>query len=113
MDELQKALSKTNISDYKIEKFDGDTLVLLGSFDLTYYYEVKITFQEVDYINCPSYFDTDRIRLATIEEREQFREQCQLEKEDLMIVFDVDVLKTFYFIICLDFQFEMGLKYYT
>jgi hypothetical protein len=30
-----------------------------------------------------------------------------------MIVFDVDVLDTYYFIICQDFEYEIGLKHYT
>lgn len=103
MEEFQRALLDTNICDYTIDEFDGDTLVLKGSFDLAYYYEVIITFREVDYINCPVYFDTDRIRLSSTEEREKYRVQCQLEKEDLMIVFVQDVLNTFYFVICQDF----------
>jgi hypothetical protein len=112
MAELQKALSETNISDYKIDSFDGDTLVLLGSFDLTYYYQIKLTFRQVDYINCPSYFDIERVRLATEKEREQNRVQCQLDKEDIMVILDADVLETYYFIVCQDFEYEMGLQYH-
>jgi hypothetical protein len=106
--ELEEALFKTNISDYQINSFDGNTLVMVGSFDLTYYYEIKLTFKEVDYVNCPSYFDTDRIRLATTEERQKYKKQCQLDHSDYMVVFDVDVLDTFYFIVCMDFEFEKG-----
>ncbi|OXS76449.1 hypothetical protein B1B04_05620 [Lysinibacillus sp. KCTC 33748] len=113
MEELQKALYETNIFDYQIDNFDGDTLVLLGSFDLAYYYEIKLTFKKVDYINCPSFFDIDRIRLATEEEKQKNSIQCQLDKEDIMIVFDVDVLETYYFIICQDFEYEMGLRYFN
>ncbi len=80
---------------------------LMNLLEITmYYYEVKITFLEVDYINCPVYFDTDS-RFASTEEREKYRGQCQLEKEDLMIVFDFDVSNTFYYLS--SFEFEMGL----
>jgi len=91
MKELEEALSKTNISDYQVNSFDGNTLVMVGSF-----------------VNCPSYFDTDRIRLATTEEKQMYKKQCQLDHSDCMIIFDVDVLDTFYFIVCMDFEYEMG-----
>ena len=110
MEKLQKALSDTNISDYLIREFDGNNLILLGSFDLSYYFEIKFSFYKVDYINCPTYFSANQIRFATVEEKNRYREECMIEPEDLMIVFEDDTFKTFYFIICENFRYELGLK---
>ena len=110
MEELEKALSKTNISDYQINSFDGNTLVMVGSFDLAYYYEVKLTFYSVDYINCPTYFGIERIRFATEEERNKNKNNSMIEPEDLMIVFEHNTFNQLYFIICEDFNYEFGVK---
>ena len=56
---LNSYLSKSNCSDFRIEKFDGCKLYIVGSFDLCYYYEVKIIFHEVSEIIMNSYFNLD------------------------------------------------------
>lgn len=43
-------------TDFALHAFDGDTLVMVGSFDLAYYYDVELRFHAVGRIDCPVRF---------------------------------------------------------
>ncbi len=49
-------LSTDGVDEFRIDPFDGSRLVLIGSFGLCYYYDVEVTFTEVAFIRCPTYF---------------------------------------------------------
>ncbi|OZM58462.1 hypothetical protein CIB95_02525 [Lottiidibacillus patelloidae] len=113
---LESELSQSNISDYLIRTYDsnenkleGNELIILGSIYHTYYYEIKLTFINVSYISCPTFFSSNNIRLATKSEIVQLK--VALEPEEIVLVFE-DWSKDFYFVVCEDFKYEMGLKYY-
>jgi hypothetical protein len=60
--------------DFEVRSFgtnqeDGDdSLVIVGSRDLTYYYDAKVTFLGVDYLALPTRFSHGLFRLATADE---------------------------------------------
>ncbi|OZM58715.1 hypothetical protein CIB95_03865 [Lottiidibacillus patelloidae] len=63
IEKLQSELSQSNISDYLIRTYDsnenkweGNELIILGSIYHTWYYEIKLTFINVSYISCPTFF---------------------------------------------------------
>jgi hypothetical protein len=43
-------------TDFFLQSFDGHRLVVVGSFDLSYYHYIELHFMEVDHINCPVCF---------------------------------------------------------
>ncbi|MDB5308370.1 MAG: hypothetical protein JWO38_2572 [Gemmataceae bacterium] len=43
-------------SDFHIRSFDGQRLILVGSFDLCYYHGLELHFIEVTHIDCPVWF---------------------------------------------------------
>ena len=48
-------LSADGVDEFRFHSFDGSRLVLIGSFDLSYYHDVEVTFTEVAFIRCPTY----------------------------------------------------------
>ncbi len=52
------------VDSYHIKSFDGWRLVLVGSFDLSYYHDVELTFSGVESIRCPVYFTAEGFRDA-------------------------------------------------
>jgi hypothetical protein len=71
LDQLNQRLQEIDISDYYLDEFKDERLVLLGSFDLSYYHDVEIVFEGVQYICCPTYVESPRFRIA--DEAEQKR----------------------------------------
>lgn len=65
---FQKELEKTNIEDFYIDEFRRERLLIIGSFDFSYYHDVEIIFSNVYYICCSTYISADTFRLATTEE---------------------------------------------
>lgn len=60
------------IDNYTIQSFDGSRLLLIGSFDLSYYYDLKVEFLEVSFIQCSTYFHANHFRAANAEETGRF-----------------------------------------
>ena len=63
---LEELAKKSGINDFMIDRFDGCTLRLTGSFDLGYYHEVEVEFDGVDYMHLPTYFSYPRIYLIKV-----------------------------------------------
>ena len=57
-------LSTDGVDEFGIDSFDGSRLVLIGSFDLSYYHDVEVTFTGVAFIRCPTYFREPNFREA-------------------------------------------------
>ena len=57
-------LSTDGVDEFRIDAYDGSRLVLIGSFDLCYYHDVEVTFTEVAFIRCPTYFGVPKFRTA-------------------------------------------------
>ncbi|WP_374019272.1 hypothetical protein ABU162_06015 [Paenibacillus thiaminolyticus] len=74
--QLNKELSKTNITDFYIYDYaTRPKLVLAGSFDFSYYHDIEITFYEVSFVSCPGViFTIEQFRLATEEEVRKLNE---------------------------------------
>jgi hypothetical protein len=49
-------LSTGGVNEFRVESFAGTQLVVIGSFDLCYYHDIELTFTEVEFIHCPTYF---------------------------------------------------------
>jgi hypothetical protein len=62
-DEVNR-LSANGIAEFRIGSFDGSQLLVIGSFDLSYYHDVELTFTEVEFIRCPTYFCEPHFRDA-------------------------------------------------
>ncbi len=65
LDELRES---TNTCDFEVLSFSDARLFIIGSFDLDYYHEVEIAFEDVVYIELPTYFNRPALRAATPEE---------------------------------------------
>ncbi len=53
---INEFLANSNCSDFMIKNCNGSQLRLIGSFDLCYYSEIEILFDEVSYISMYTYF---------------------------------------------------------
>jgi hypothetical protein len=52
------------VDSYHIQTFDGHRLLVVGSFDLSYYHDVELMFSGVESIRCPVYFTAEGFRDA-------------------------------------------------
>lgn len=53
---INEFLANSNCSDFTIKYYSGEKLCLIGSFDLCYYSEIEILFEQVSYISMHTYF---------------------------------------------------------
>ena len=58
VDALNRHIREHEISDFRIKGLEGETLSLVGSFDLSYYYDIEIVMTGVSWLNLPCYFWT-------------------------------------------------------
>ena len=47
---------------FRLVSYDGGRLLIVGSFDLTYYHDVELSFVDVCRINCPTEFHWPQFR---------------------------------------------------
>ncbi len=59
INELNNYIHQYNISDFMIKEMRGETLYLVGSFDLAYYYDIEIIVTGVSCLNLSCYFYVD------------------------------------------------------
>lgn len=53
-----------NCTDFTLDAFDGSTLRIVGSFDLSYYHEIEILFVEVHSLDTATFFMVDNQKPA-------------------------------------------------
>ncbi len=70
--EQLKEINASNLWDWRLDRFEGDKLHILGSRDFYYYHNLEIVFHDVDFLSCPTTFFHAQFRCATDEERAQF-----------------------------------------
>ncbi len=69
IDKLQKELDKNGVGKFIVISNNGYNLTLAGSFDIYYYHEIEITFEDIDFVSCPGgVFYINKFRKATDEE---------------------------------------------
>jgi len=70
LDRINEIVTTTNATDFLVHSFVGNSLLLIGSFDLCYYHELEIRFHDVSYIGLPVYgLDSPRVSVASEAER--------------------------------------------
>ena len=70
LDRINEIVTTTNTTDFLVQSFVGDSLLLIGSFDLCYYHELEIRFDDVAYIGLPIYgLDSPKFSVASDAER--------------------------------------------
>jgi hypothetical protein len=91
LDAANEWTAASNNGQFRIQQFDGDPgrLLLIASFDLSYYHELELELTDVMYIELPWMFDEPVARYGTAEEREVLRSIIDLENEDSLFVFQV------------------------
>jgi hypothetical protein len=86
--------------DWQLDYFDSCSLVIIGNQDLCYYHAVEILFEEVLYVQFPSFlYDRLEIRLADPSEISQFQ-HLELDLESKLFAMSCPDLspKSMYFI---------------
>lgn len=118
LEQLNSRLDETDVSDYFLDGLKDERLVILGSYDLSYYHDVEIVFEEVRYICCPIRLDSPRFRPADEAERrialEKAGENADPDGDIHVISIDEEgSRKGQHFIIASDvsFRFEKVLHY--
>ncbi|NUU06421.1 hypothetical protein [Leifsonia sp. C5G2] len=67
-------------SDFHVQTFDGENLLIVGSFDLSYYHYIEIRFFDVQSVNCATWFHTPIFREPTSSGRFAFQaDGCEFE----------------------------------
>ena len=84
IDRINAIVSAANIMDFHVRSFDGDTLMLTGSFDHCYYHELEIYFHVASYIGLPVYgLDLPSFSIASAPDRE-LHSHLQLDETDIL-----------------------------
>ena len=90
LDRANEIVSTTNTTDFVVQSHSGDTLLLTGSFDHSFYHEVEIHFHVVSYIGLPTHgIDSPRFSIATHSER-NLRKHLELEETDILYCIHTD-----------------------
>lgn len=83
-----------SFDECRILSFDGSRLIVIGDWDLFYHHNFEAEFWGVSYTQCPTYFNAQTFRLATLEERSQLQTQFNLpdytNEEDSFFCFESD-----------------------
>ena len=84
LDRINEIVATTNTTDFILHSFVGDSLLLIGSFDLCYYHELEIRFHDVRYIGLPVYgLNSPRLSVASEVER-QAHAHIELDDDDML-----------------------------
>ncbi len=65
IENINQILDTTGITDFRIQSYNSCDMSIIGSYDLSYYYDLEIIFSEVTYISIPTTFDYPKLRIAT------------------------------------------------
>lgn len=107
---LNQFVESHNISDFSVEAFNSVDLEIIGSFDLCYYYDVKIVFCEVSYISLPTRFQWPLFRTATATEINAVSACIALEEEDQVFCIEAETGKGLerhpFFVVAQSFRIE-------
>ncbi|PAB60316.1 hypothetical protein [Anaeromicrobium sediminis] len=115
IDNFSKKIQQTNISDYYIYKIDSENLHIVGSFDLSYYYEVEIVLHGVEFISCPTYTSFDFIKIIGTNDNIKELPDFIKNNEDKSIIFfmEDEFSQCKNFIVASDISFKWGLKHWN
>ena len=81
---LNYIANQTNTNFFQIHSFDGSHLSIVGSFDLTCYKEIEISFQEVTFLSLPVFFSFPEFSAGDSKEREELEQMVGLELQDIV-----------------------------
>jgi hypothetical protein len=103
--------------DFMVSDFDGSSLYLIGSVDLSYYYQLEVIFKQATFIQCSSSFHTSPseetvFQLATEEERQkinQYENDCGYS---IVVKIKPEDSEECFFIACYGIEFSNKLVKY-
>ena len=90
MSEFTRINELAESTDFRIDSYDGSSLLLTGSFDFGYYHQVEVKFGEVSYISLPSDFSNPNFRRADDAEIESIRKLVALEAEEIVFCIEAE-----------------------
>ena len=111
VEKINHFLENSNCSDFRVKNFDGFRLHLIGSFDLCYYHEVEIIFNDVYKISMETDFfvDCDKKPFQFCK-ADNASEDCDNEMTEIIILDDTNTKQS---IICANMDLIIELvKYY-
>ncbi|RXZ77432.1 hypothetical protein EBB07_31200 [Paenibacillaceae bacterium] len=111
---LNNELSRTNIGDFCIYHYSSrPSLLLVGSFDFSYYHNVEIAFNEVSFVICPGgIFTVDHFRLATKDELQRLYEVSYGYNDTPTICLEDTTFNTKFFIAASEVNYSFQNVYY-
>lgn len=84
LDRINEIVETTNTTDFRLESFIGDSLLLIGSFDLSYYHQLEVRFDGVSFIGLPiDGIDSPKFSVAAKEERKA-HSHLDLDADDVL-----------------------------
>lgn len=96
---LGELVNKTKTTEFAVAKFDGHDLLLIGSFDLAYYHEAEIFFEQAFYIEIYTMsLSNPKLSYATAEELARYTHLDIETDERLFAVSDDTLPNIVYFI---------------
>ncbi len=114
--EFQSKLEKTNIEDFFIVRYDSGTnrLILVGSFDFSYYQDVELIFHKATFICCPtSIFTINKFRIASeFEIKALHKVMYGFQKNGTVFALDDIYFNTSYYIVADNVEYNyQNIKY--
>jgi hypothetical protein len=115
-DEINRIAQETNTTDYCIHSYENDDLLILGSFDFSYYHQVEVLFENVKYFDIATWFSYPYFRQATSKEMKNIRSQNLIEAEDKVFCIEAETEnsmdRTAFFIVAEKMTVRPGMVYY-
>ncbi len=68
IDYINALIWNSEIREFRVDKYDGSKLTIIGSFDLCYYHDVEINFVEVGYTQLSYDFSDPKFELQKSKE---------------------------------------------
>lgn len=99
-------IAHSNCSDFMIKQYDGSDLYLIGSFDLCYYSEMEILFEEVSYISMDTWFSLWDLT------KDPFKVKFETDNQDSLFEIQIrdDMEEKNHIIRCDEMQVHIGVQ---
>jgi len=87
-EEVNKLVDEQNVLDFEVQSFEAGRLLIIGSFDLAYYHQAELLFDNVSFLSVPTLFHEPVFRLATAAEQSEV--QVAIEGTDQVFAVDCE-----------------------
>lgn len=117
IDQINTSIGKAAWFDFMVSEYRGSNLHIVGSTDLSYYYELEVIFEEVFFMCCNTFWHTapSELKVFTLIEGEEaysINYDYQIEAGNYLIRIQPEDEKKPFYIACRNVRYSYELKKY-